>query len=32
MNNMTGVINNEHSSIRYNKDNNKDIININHIK
>ena len=26
------VINNEHSSIKYNKDNNKDIININHIK
>ena len=32
MNNMTEVINNEHSSIRYNEDNNKDIININHIK
>lgn len=29
---MTEVINNEHSSIRYNEDNNKDIININHIK
>ena len=32
MNDMTGVINNEHSSIKYNEDNNKDIININHIK
>ena len=32
MNNMTEVINNERSSIKYNKDNNKDIININHIK
>ena len=29
---MTEVINNEHSSITYNEDNNKDIININHIK
>ena len=30
---MNEVINNEHSSIKYNKDNNnKDIININHIK
>ena len=26
------IINNEYSSIKYNKDNNKDIININHIK
>lgn len=32
MNNMTEIINNKHSSIKYNKDNNKDIININHIK
>lgn len=32
MNNMTEIINNEHSSIKYNKDNNKDIININYIK
>ena len=29
---MHEVINNEHSSIKYNKDNNKDIININRIK
>ena len=29
---MKEVINNEYSSIKYNKDNNKDIININHIK
>ena len=29
---MTEVINNEHSSIKYNEDNNKDIININYIK
>lgn len=29
---MNKVINNEHSSIKYNKDNNKDIININYIK
>ena len=32
MNNMTEVINNERSSIKYNKDNNKDIINMNYIK
>ena len=32
MNDMTEVINNERSSIKYNKDNNKDIININYIK
>ena len=32
MNDMTEVINNEHSSIKYNEDNNKDIININYIK
>lgn len=32
MDEMKEVINNEHSSIKYNKDNNKDIININHIK
>lgn len=29
---MKEVINNEHSFITYNEDNNKDIININHIK
>ena len=29
---MKGVINNEYNSIKYNEDNNKDIININHIK
>lgn len=29
---MTEVINNERSSIKYNKDNDKDIININYIK
>lgn len=32
MNDMTEVVNNEYSSIKYNKDNDKDIININHIK
>ena len=32
MDEMKEVINNEHSSIKYNEDNNKDIININHIK
>ena len=32
MDEMKEVINNEHNSIKYNKDNNKDLININHIK
>ena len=32
MDEMDEVISNEHSSIKYNKDNNKDIIDINHIK
>lgn len=32
MDEMKGVINNEYNSIKYNEDNNKDIININHIK